>query len=62
MIQPNDEKIEEVPDRFNLVYIFLLIIGGGVLYPYNALITAADYYDIIFPHDNVESYLPLFLM
>jgi hypothetical protein len=49
-------------DHYYLVWSILLVIGAGVLYPYQALVTAADYFDSIFPGKKIVYKLALFLM
>jgi len=43
-------------DRFMLVYLIMVLIGAGLLYPYNTLITASDYFDSKFGADRQTEY------
>ena len=46
-------------DANNLVYVCMLVIGVGVLLPWNAVITAVDYYSATysFVANNIETYI-----
>lgn len=41
----------EPMDRFNLVYICMLMAGAGFLFPWSSYITAADYFIFLYKHD-----------
>jgi len=51
----------EPNDRLYGVWLVVLVVGAGVLYPYNALITAADYFKLEFPGKDME-YLIVWLI
>eukprot|EP00252_Welwitschia_mirabilis_P017543 TRINITY_DN3883_c0_g1_i1.p1 TRINITY_DN3883_c0_g1~~TRINITY_DN3883_c0_g1_i1.p1 ORF type:complete len:437 (+),score=34.46 TRINITY_DN3883_c0_g1_i1:360-1670(+) len=57
--QTEDERISprgNAPkDSYNLAYISYFILGTGFLLPWNAYITAVDYFDYIFPGKHVDS-------
>lgn len=42
-------------DRFHLAYVSYLIMGTGFLLPWNAFITAVDYFSYIYPGKQVDS-------
>jgi len=44
------------------VYWVMVLIGAGQLYPYQTLITAADYFDTVFPGKKVTYYNTTILM
>lgn len=53
-------KKKEVHSR--IVYFVMVLIGAGQLYPYQTLITAADYFDSTFPGKNVTYFNTTILM
>ncbi|KAL8137715.1 hypothetical protein V2J09_003716 [Rumex salicifolius] len=46
------QKIPE--DSFNLCYIIYFTLGAGFLLPWNAFITAVDYFDYLYPGVSVD--------
>ena len=48
-------------DRFNLVYIALLMTGAGFLFPWNSFITAVDYFRFLYQEEfrEVSEAIPL---
>lgn len=38
-----------VPDRWNISYFSFVLLGAGFLLPWNAFITASDYYEYVYP-------------
>jgi len=42
-----------VTDRYNLVYISLVLAGAGFLLPYNSFISAVDFYKVTFPSSSI---------
>jgi len=51
------------PIGFNRgVYWVMVLVGAGQLYPYQTLITAADYFDTVFPGKKVTYYNTTILM
>ncbi|XP_068645402.1 equilibrative nucleotide transporter 1-like [Aristolochia californica] len=45
----------QVPaDRFHLAYFVYFTLGAGFLLPWNAFITAVDYFDYLYPGVNVD--------
>lgn len=41
-------------DRYNLAYIIHFMLGMGNLLPWNALITAVDYFGYLYPEEHVD--------
>ena len=37
----------------------MLLLGAGILFPYNVLITAVDYFDKLYPDENLEFFIPM---
>lgn len=49
----------ELPqDRYKLSYSLMVLIGAGFLFPYNAFITAVDYFSYLFPAHQIEYAIP----
>lgn len=46
-------------DRYNLAYIIMVLLGAGTLFSYNAIMTAADYFDDRYPKRNLTYLAPL---
>eukprot|EP00884_Botryococcus_braunii_P001422 jgi/Botrbrau1/11280/Bobra.0038s0046.1 len=51
----------------NFLYRVFFLLGCGTLFPYNAFITAADYFDSLYPGRHTDrlitvSYLPIMLL
>lgn len=46
-------------DSLNLVYLAMVLLGCGILFPYNAMLTATDYFDHIWPDKHLASFAPL---
>ncbi|XP_042497000.1 equilibrative nucleotide transporter 8 [Macadamia integrifolia] len=44
----------EPRDAFNMAYIIHFVLGAGNLLPWNALITAVDYFGYLYPHERVN--------
>ncbi|ELR21496.1 Solute carrier family 29 (nucleoside transporters), member 1, putative [Acanthamoeba castellanii str. Neff] len=40
---------EPPPDKFNLAWLIFCLLGVGLLFPWNALLTAADYFATLYP-------------
>lgn len=57
-----DDEAPPPPDKLYSVWIIVMIVGAGALYPYNALITAADYFKIEFPGKDMEYYIVWLIM
>lgn len=58
LLQDHDES---------LAYACYFLLGSGVLAPWNAFITAADYYELVYPGRHVDrlltvAYLPVCLL
>ena len=47
-------ELREPKDRFNVVYICLLIAGSGYLMPYNSFVTCVDYWHDEYPEYPIE--------
>ncbi len=55
--------VQEEVDRFCLAYLIYVLLGAGTLYPWNAFISAADYFEVIYPGRHSDrlftvAYLP----
>jgi len=46
------------PDRFFATYAIFVLLGCGLLFPYNAFITAVDYFSSLYPNYRVEFAFP----
>ncbi|EFJ13795.1 hypothetical protein SELMODRAFT_446206 [Selaginella moellendorffii] len=55
-----DEK--EPRDHFKLAYISFFILGAGFLLPWNAFITAVDYFDFLYPGTHIDRVFSIFYM
>lgn len=42
------------PDKKNLCYLAFFSLGTGVLFPWNAFITAVDYFQYLYPAQHVD--------
>ncbi|XP_042483969.1 equilibrative nucleotide transporter 8-like [Macadamia integrifolia] len=49
---PDDDQTEP-RDAFNMAYIIHFVLGAGNLLPWNALITAVDYFSYLYPDEHV---------
>eukprot|EP00268_Persea_americana_P019538 TRINITY_DN20011_c1_g1_i3.p1 TRINITY_DN20011_c1_g1~~TRINITY_DN20011_c1_g1_i3.p1 ORF type:complete len:189 (+),score=27.02 TRINITY_DN20011_c1_g1_i3:196-762(+) len=49
---PKENKIPK--DSFHLAYIIFFILGAGFLLPWNAFITAVDYFTYLYPDASVD--------
>ncbi|MCL7038729.1 hypothetical protein MKW94_020217 [Papaver nudicaule] len=47
-------EIHEPRDRFNIAYVVHFILGLGNLLPWNALITAIDYFGYLYPTKHID--------
>lgn len=47
-------------DKYNLVFIVIFLFGVGVLFPWNAFISAMDYFKLKYPNFPMEFGLPSF--
>ena len=47
-------ELVQPADRFNVVYICLVVVGSGYLMPYNSFVTCVDYWHGEFPDYPVE--------
>ncbi|XP_023327092.1 equilibrative nucleoside transporter 4 [Eurytemora carolleeae] len=45
--------VPPVPDRYNLVYISMVLAGTGFLLPYNSFVSAVDFYKVMFPGSSI---------
>ncbi|KAG9447405.1 hypothetical protein H6P81_013533 [Aristolochia fimbriata] len=52
LLAPTSRKAPD--DRFHLAYIVYFTLGAGYLLPWNAFITAVDYFDYLYPGANVD--------
>ncbi|PIA57739.1 hypothetical protein AQUCO_00600454v1 [Aquilegia coerulea] len=52
---PTLSSYHQIPkDSFNLAYIIYFILGAGFLLPWNAFITAVDYFSYLYPEASVD--------
>ncbi|KAJ9537706.1 hypothetical protein OSB04_030439 [Centaurea solstitialis] len=49
----NDEK-NDPKDTYNIAYIIHFLLGAGCLVPWNAFITAVDYFNCLYPANHVN--------
>ncbi|KAL8144312.1 hypothetical protein V2J09_017344 [Rumex salicifolius] len=49
-----EEQSEEARDTYKIAYIIHFILGAGNLLPWNAFITAIDYFSYLYPGKHVE--------
>lgn len=52
LLSPNQDKIPR--DTFHLAYIIYFTLGVGYLLPWNAFITAVDYFSFLYPDASVD--------
>ncbi|XP_021742371.1 equilibrative nucleotide transporter 1-like [Chenopodium quinoa] len=50
----NGDDVITNHDSFNLAYIIYLILGTGMLLPWNAFITAVDYFNYLYPDRSID--------
>ncbi|ERM98869.1 equilibrative nucleotide transporter 1 [Amborella trichopoda] len=53
-LNPNSLSTQIPPDSFHLAYIIYFILGAGFLVPWNAFITAVDYFAYLYPGVAVD--------
>ncbi|KAF9608801.1 hypothetical protein IFM89_011839 [Coptis chinensis] len=54
---------QQIPkDTFHLAYIIYFTLGAGYLLPWNAFITAVDYFSYLYPDASVDRVFALFYM
>ena len=59
-ITKSDTPPAEPPvDKMSLVYLGMIALGAGVLFPYNTVMAGSDYYDITWPDRNLKFYAPM---
>lgn len=46
-------------DEHRLAYVVMVLLGAGLLLPYNTLIVAVDFLDNTYPGANLEFYIPI---
>ncbi|KAH7546375.1 hypothetical protein FEM48_Zijuj01G0193900 [Ziziphus jujuba var. spinosa] len=51
---PGDDQPELARDTYRIAYIIHFLLGAGNLLPWNALITAVDYFGSLYPNKHVE--------
>ncbi|KAJ9537707.1 hypothetical protein OSB04_030440 [Centaurea solstitialis] len=51
--ETNDEK-NEPKDTYNIAYIIHFLLGAGYLVPWNAFITAVDYFNCMYPANHIN--------
>ncbi|KAJ4974618.1 hypothetical protein NE237_007792 [Protea cynaroides] len=54
LLSKNNSKIKIPNDSFNLAYLIYFTLGAGFLLPWNAFITAVDYFDYLYPDASVD--------
>lgn len=50
---------EPPEDKSGLIYLAMIILGAGTLFPYNTMMTAADYYEETWPGKDLIFWAPL---
>ncbi|KAI3814994.1 hypothetical protein L1987_14644 [Smallanthus sonchifolius] len=50
----NDDKEEEPNDTYHIAYIIHFLLGAGYLVPWNAFITAIDYFQYLYPTKHIN--------
>lgn len=53
---------KEPEDAYNLAYLIMLLLGAGLLFPYNAMLAAVDYWDDVYPGKDLTYWVPLVMM
>lgn len=51
---PRDGNDQQPRDTYKIAYIIHFLLGAGNLLPWNALITAVDYFSYLYPTKHVE--------
>ncbi|XP_051146269.1 equilibrative nucleotide transporter 1 [Andrographis paniculata] len=55
LLIPEESNSEKIPtDSFHFVYIIYFSLGAGYLLPWNAFITAVDYFTYLYPDASVD--------
>eukprot|EP00898_Chlorokybus_atmophyticus_P006944 jgi/Chlat1/7250/Chrsp58S06893 len=55
-------ETDEPPDHYHFAYIVFFCLGAGILFPWNAFITAVDYFELLYPHQHVDRVFPVSYM
>lgn len=42
---PSERQYQDVPDKLNLVYIFMVLFGIGSILPFSATTTAIEFFN-----------------
>lgn len=58
-LQAIDTSGEPPEDKYQLVYLIHVLLGIGLLLPWNAYITADDYYELLWPGQSFEFWLSI---
>lgn len=58
----NDVAPAPPRDPFNISFLIFFCLGAGLLFPWNAFITAADYFAALYPGSHIESIFPVAYM
>lgn len=58
IVDSSDTTPVEPKDAFNLIYISMVLLGAGILFPYNAMITAPDYFDHVWEGKKISEFAP----
>jgi hypothetical protein len=45
--------------QYNMAYLIMTLLGAGLLFPYNTLLSAADYWQAHYPSANLLFWIPL---
>ncbi|KAL5998508.1 Epsin-1, required for endocytosis and actin patch assembly [Asimina triloba] len=63
LLSSSAPQVKKIPkDSFNLAYIVYFSLGAGFLLPWNAFITAVDYFAYIYPDTSVDRVFALVYM
>ena len=51
-------QVEEgPPDNGGVAYAIFMLLGVGILAPYNSMISAVDFFNVLYPGTHIESIL-----
>ncbi|XP_071703851.1 equilibrative nucleotide transporter 8-like [Rutidosis leptorrhynchoides] len=53
-LNPNEVNIDEPKDSYHLAYMIHFLLGAGYLVPWNAFITAVDYFQYSYPNKHIN--------
>jgi solute carrier family 29 (equilibrative nucleoside transporter) protein 4 len=59
LLPPSSQEEYRPKDKCHIVYIVIIIVSTGLLFPYNSYIVGLDYFQYLYPDDRTEFILPL---